>query len=95
MVETGHRYMVLYWAGLDSNWEFAVYQLGKIQHTIELGIERRPKRGPSAHGFLKEAVPQLWARDVSKNSACLHRKSSVLLCVPTRFCSARWCWRVF
>lgn len=59
MVETGHRYVELYWAGEDGNWEFAKYQLEKIKHTIELGIERRPKRAVSAQGFMTVAVPQL------------------------------------
>ena len=31
MVETGYRYQELYWAGQDENWEYADYQLEKIQ----------------------------------------------------------------
>jgi len=57
MVETGYRYTELYWAGQDRNWEFAKYQLDKIRHVIELGIERRPKRGASAQNFLTNAIP--------------------------------------
>jgi hypothetical protein len=48
MVETGYRYNELYWAGQDSNWGFATYQLEKIQTAIQNGLERRPKRAPSA-----------------------------------------------
>jgi hypothetical protein len=48
MLEVGHRYTELYWAGLDRNWGYAEYQLGKIETAIANGIERRPKRGPSA-----------------------------------------------
>jgi hypothetical protein len=70
MVETGHRYIELYWAGKDRNWEFAKYQLEKIKHTIELGIERRPKRAVSAQGFLTIAVPQL-AEAIGKKDATL------------------------
>lgn len=57
MVETGYRYTELYWTGQDRNWEFAAYQLDKIRHSIELGIERRPKRAASAQNFLTNAVP--------------------------------------
>lgn len=57
MIETGYRYTELYWAGQDRNWEFAAYQLDKIRHTIELGLERRPKRAASARLFLTNAVP--------------------------------------
>jgi hypothetical protein len=57
MVETGHRYTELYWAGQDRNWEYADYQLEKIRHVIELGIERRPKRAASAQPFLTNAIP--------------------------------------
>jgi hypothetical protein len=59
MVETGYRYSELYWAGRDRNWEFAAYQLDKIRYTLELGLERRPKRAASAQVFLAAALPQM------------------------------------
>lgn len=59
MVETGHRYMELHWAGEDANWDYAAYQLDKIALTLELGIERRPARAASAAGFLQGAIPHL------------------------------------
>lgn len=59
MVETGYRYQELYWAGQDENWEYADYQLEKIQKAIENGLERRPKRAPSAHHFLTVTLPQM------------------------------------
>ncbi|MEN9875283.1 MAG: hypothetical protein RLZZ529_280 [Bacteroidota bacterium] len=34
MVETGYRYQELYWAGQDQNWEYADYQIQKIQKEI-------------------------------------------------------------
>lgn len=52
MVEVGHRYIDLYWAGQDGNWEAAAYQLKKIRLAIENGLERRPKRAVSARPFL-------------------------------------------
>lgn len=48
MVEVGYRYGELYWAGRDGNWEYALYQLGKIETAVANGVERRPKRGASA-----------------------------------------------
>ena len=52
MMETGHRYVELYWAGRDGNWEAAAYHAGKIRLAIENGLERRPKRAASARPFL-------------------------------------------
>ena len=49
MVETGYRYGELYWAGRDENYDYARYQLQKIETTIARGVERRPKREPSSH----------------------------------------------
>lgn len=48
MVETGHRYAELYWAGADRNWDYASYQLGKIETAVARGVERRPRRAASA-----------------------------------------------
>lgn len=59
MVETGYRYQELYWAGRDENWEYASYQLSKIQKTIKNGLERRPKRAKSADHFLSVAIPEM------------------------------------
>jgi hypothetical protein len=58
MLEVGHRYVELYWAGQDRNWEYAAYQLGKIETAIANGIERRPKRAASAR-VLNPAVEQV------------------------------------
>jgi len=61
MLETGHRYVDLYWAGRDANWEAAAYQVDKIQLAIENGLERRPARATSARPFL--AGPLAATRD--------------------------------
>jgi hypothetical protein len=52
MMETGYRYVELYWAGRDANWDAAAYHAGKIRLAIENGLERRPKRAASAQRFL-------------------------------------------
>ena len=59
MVETGYRYVELYWAGKDQNWEYATYQLQKIRKTINNGLERRPKRAKSATNFLNTTLPEM------------------------------------
>lgn len=58
MVETGYRYGELYWAGRDRNWEYAAYQLAKIETAVANGTERRPKRAASAR-MLEAVIPQV------------------------------------
>lgn len=69
MVEVGYRYQELYWAGIDQNWEYASYQLSKIQKTIELGVIRRPARKASSEDFLNRAIPQMESVIELKDSA--------------------------
>lgn len=70
MVETGYRYQELYWAGQDENWEYADYQLEKIQKAIENGLERRPKRTASAQHFLTVTLPQMNEALKKKRYSC-------------------------
>ncbi len=56
MVEIGYRYQELYWAGEDGNWEFAAYQVRKIQLSLERALERRPKRRASAQQLFLPAT---------------------------------------
>jgi hypothetical protein len=51
MAETGYRYGELYWAGQDQNWDYARYQVWKIRTAVANGVERRPKRAPSAQAL--------------------------------------------
>ena len=59
MHSVGHRYTELYWAGRDRNWQFADYQLEKINDSIERGIIRRPARAESARDFLDGDIAPL------------------------------------
>jgi len=59
MAEVGYRFTELYWAGKDRNWAYARYQLDKIELTLKLGVERRPKRAASASPFLAEEIPAM------------------------------------
>lgn len=68
MVETGYRYVELYWAGADGNWGYADYQLGKIRTAIGNGVERRPQRRQSAR-MLDAPQQQLSAVIQARNHA--------------------------
>lgn len=59
MVEVGYRYTELYWSGQDQNWDYAKYQLQKIDKSIRLGLKRRPKRAKSATHFLDYVIPEM------------------------------------
>jgi hypothetical protein len=87
MVETGHRYGELYWAGQDRNWDYAAYQLDKIRLTIELGIERRPKRAASAWPFLTNAIPPL-KQVIEKKDADAFAAQFKMLTVSCNVCHA-------
>ena len=59
MVEIGYRYQELYWSGVDSNWEYAEYQLKKIDLALENALERRPKRRASAQAIFVPSLGEL------------------------------------
>ncbi len=69
MMEVGYRYTELHWAGQDRNWDYAKYQCEKIQHAIELAMERRTNRAPSAQWFLTNAIPPMKAAIEAKDAA--------------------------
>lgn len=58
MAEVAYRYAELHWAGHDRNWDYADYQLRKIETAIANGVERRPRRAASAQ-MLSGAVTQV------------------------------------
>jgi hypothetical protein len=57
MAEIGYRYGELLFAARERNWEYARYQAEKIDLSLRLALERRPKRVPSAQPFLNEDLP--------------------------------------
>lgn len=59
MVEIGYRYNELYWAGVDSNWEYADYQAKKIDLALKNALERRPKRQASAGTLFVPALEEV------------------------------------
>ncbi len=78
MVETGYRYQELYWAGQDENWEYADYQIKKIQKAIENGLERRPKRAKSAEYFLTVALPEMEEALEKRDTVVFNKNFKVL-----------------
>ena len=70
MVEVGYRYRELYWASRDQNWEYAAYQLDKIETAVANGVERRPLRSASAR-MLESAVTQVRAAIDGRDASTL------------------------
>ncbi|MEZ5988386.1 MAG: hypothetical protein R3F30_04560 [Planctomycetota bacterium] len=69
MLEVGHRYINLYWAGEDHNWELAGHEVEKIRLAIDDAVERRPARATSARmidGALAGMVEAIDAQDPMK-----------------------------
>ncbi len=67
MWEMGYRYMELYWAGLDENWEYAEHQLEEMEEALRRGLVRRPERTASALDFLEASLPAMHAAVESEN----------------------------
>ena len=59
MAEIGYRYGELLIAGRERNWDYAKYQAEKIDLSLKLALERRPKRAPSSQPFLNEDLPMV------------------------------------
>lgn len=78
MVEVGYRYQELYWAGQDENWDYASYQVEKIETTLKNGFERRPKREKSGTHFLKYVLPEM-KKTIESRDTALFNKSFVML----------------
>ena len=79
MVEVGYRFQELYWAGEDENWEYANYQVEKIEKAMRLGLERRPKRAKSAQYFLTMALPNMKQAVDQKNTLVFKKEFQVFM----------------
>lgn len=73
MAEIGYRYGELHFAAKERNWEYAKYQTDKIDLTMRLALERRPKRAASSQAFLNEDIPLVKRAIESKNTAQMTR----------------------
>lgn len=61
MAEIGYRYAELFFAVQDRNWDYADYQMGKIELVLRLAIVRRPRRAASTNAFLNDDWPAVLA----------------------------------
>lgn len=59
MIEVGYRYIELYWAGEDENWDYARYQIDEMRSAMASGFVRRPAREASAEAFMNNALPAI------------------------------------
>jgi hypothetical protein len=67
MAEIGYRYGELLLAGKTRNWDYAQYQTEKIDVSLRLAVERRPKRAKSSEPFLKVSLPEVLGAIQSKD----------------------------
>ena len=68
MAEIGYRYDELLMASKYRNWDYAKYQTEKIELSLRLALERRPKRVKSATPFLEESIPPVLNAIQNRNS---------------------------
>lgn len=74
MFEVNYRYIEMYFAGIEANWDYALYTGEKIAWAIMNGYERRPKRRANAEEvFLKEAYPNV-LEAIKKKDIALFKK---------------------
>lgn len=87
MQETSYRYQELYWAGQDENWQYAQYQVDKIEKAITNGLQRRPKRAASAQHFLNTVLPNMESAIKSEDTV-IFRKSFNTMTINCNSCHA-------
>jgi hypothetical protein len=78
MVEIGYRYEELYWAGVDSNWDYADYQITKVKLSLENALERRPKRRASAEELFLPLLDELERAAATRERAAFEEAFHVL-----------------
>ncbi len=74
MFEVNYRYTEMYFAGIEGNWDYALYTGEKMAWAIQNGFERRPKRRANAEEvFFKKAYPQV-LEAIRKNDIALFKE---------------------
>lgn len=61
MIEIEHRYVELYFAAQDGNWEYAEHQIEHMERAMDMALERRPARAGSARAFFYPPLERLEA----------------------------------
>ncbi len=88
MVEVGHRYQELYWAGVDQNWEYAGHQIEHIEEALEAGYERRPVRKPSGEYFMEFVIPEM-EKAIERKDSLAFFKAFEIMTVNCNSCHAK------
>ena len=79
MFEVGYRYIEMYFAAIEGNWDYALYTGEKMAWAIQNGYERRPRRRVNAEElFFKEAYPQVLDAIRKKDIALFKERVDVL-----------------
>ena len=79
MIEVNYRYIEMYFAAIEGNWDYALYTGEKMAWAIQNGFERRPKRRPNAQAiFLKEIYPSVLDAIRKKNIALFKERFDTL-----------------
>jgi hypothetical protein len=61
MIEIEHRYVELYFAVQDGNWEYAEHQIEHMERAMDMALERRPARAASARAYFYPPLERLEA----------------------------------
>ena len=77
MAEVGYRYGELCWASKDRNWDYARYQLSKLETVVRQAVERRPSRGKAAQ-MLDGAAGMVGAAIERRDAAAMDSSVTVL-----------------
>jgi hypothetical protein len=69
MIEIDHRYSELYFAAQDGNWDYAEHQVEHMALAMDLALERRPHRAPSARAMFYPALERVEAAVEARDDA--------------------------
>ncbi|TVR87625.1 MAG: hypothetical protein EA411_07095 [Saprospirales bacterium] len=87
MMDVHHRYVEMYWAGEDENWQYAEYQLDEMRKSIEDGFERRPARAASGQHFMDVVIPEM-ANAIAEEDKQIFDEAFELMTLQCNSCHA-------
>lgn len=69
MFDIGNRAWVLYYAGIDGNWDLAMYELEETEESFDRITVTRPKRKDAIESYIETYLKPLQSAVESKDSA--------------------------
>ena len=79
MAEVSYRYGEMYFAGVESNWDYAAHMAMTLERALRLGLERTPNRTANAEKlFLKGALPPVLDAIKKKDTALFKQRIEAL-----------------